>query len=163
MMTEAKDNAMWIAQATHWANNQPEQPKRDTQANRFRPRKLAPLAPRPTRVGTLRPDQLGGHTLERTSKGWRCTTCRRQVIEWKTIAPRACDGEAVVRWAKQHKDFDSVCSIDLGHNRVLSGDILWCTVCGSYAESRAVDLPRCAGGGAQPWRQHRPHRESTQA
>jgi hypothetical protein len=102
-----------------------------------------------------RPAALGGHTLVQEHKserrGWRCTSCKCSSGEWRTIAPNKCEGSAAVRWAlKAQLLANNGMALGGGHTRMLSGDVMWCCICGSYADGKAVGLAApCAGPPAK--------------
>ena len=93
-----------------------------------------------------RPVELGGHTLEPVRCGgecieWKCTTCRVRSAMWEKMAPKKCEGSKVEEWAKRAvKAADEEQVIGAGHRRAVSGEVVWCQVCGCYADSRARGL-----------------------
>ena len=73
--------------------------------------------------------------------------CKARPKAYAKIAPNRCRGSAVERWAAkaQAMAIDSVGDAG-GHKRVLSGDLMWCIRCGSYASSVAKGLSKpCLG------------------
>ena len=134
--------AKWIAMATFEAGHQTVRPFRDSEASRgaavaaAKLRKNAAQRP-PTRVTTsvTRPLALGGHDLRRHGGIWECRTCKRTSKMRCKLAPRRCEGSVVRKWVD-----------GWGHTRVMSGEVIWCTRCGSYAESAAKGLAKpCRG------------------
>jgi hypothetical protein len=67
------------------------------------------------------------------------------------IASKRCDGSAAVRWAlKAQLLADRGVSVGGGHSRMLSGDVMWCGICGCYADGKAVGLAApCSGPPAK--------------
>ena len=47
----------------------------------------------------LRPQQLGGHRLERFRGEWRCAVCYKAPRVWNTLAGGVCKGSAAGKWA----------------------------------------------------------------
>ena len=102
-------NAMWIARATLTANNQDDDPKRDTEASKAKAAAAAakrhsnyPANPgqHPTynpstgkQCSTrVREPNKGGHTLARRDGGWHCKSCRKRSMTWSKLAPPALHG-----------------------------------------------------------------------
>jgi hypothetical protein len=147
-------NAMWIARAGVVANQQREDPFRDTQASRAKaaeaaaakrqskaqataapPTQWNPQTCKFTKVIARRPDQ-GGHLIRRRWPGWWCLTCRMRSLSWAKLAPQSCKGNAVNKWAARAAKV-ARCKGNSGrkHNIVVSEPLFWCTTCGSYAET----------------------------
>jgi hypothetical protein len=134
--------AKWIATATFEAGHQAITPFRDSEASRGAAVAAAKLrknaAQRPlTRVKTsvTRPLALGGHDLRRQGGIWECRTCKRKSKMRCKLAPWRCEGSVVRKWVD-----------GCGHTRVMSGEVIWCTRCGSFAESAAKGLAKpCRG------------------
>ncbi len=102
------------------------------------------------RIAHTRPAAIGGHSIRRGGIGWECTVCRTTARSRSDLAPRRCPGLAVQRWAEMEA---AECSratasgaIARRHVRWMSGDLVWCSVCGAYGEYKAVNLANaCAG------------------
>jgi hypothetical protein len=156
--------ARWVARATYIAGHQTVKPLRDTDASRAAAvaagRLKTPLGRarrgRWLKRGTLRPAALGGHRLWWNDEAWVCKKCKRKSKTYTNIAPTRCNGSAVVRWEVSARAVAQQGVPDSGgHSRVVSGDILWCSTCGSYASTVARNLARpcpgrfqgCARGG----------------
>jgi len=107
-------NAMWLARATLMANDQTDEPHRDTEASRAKAmaaakakQLLARSLPPPTATPTFNPQtdtcsstklrtvQQGGHTIARRVSGWWCTECRVVSASWSKLAPQKCGGSAI--------------------------------------------------------------------
>ena len=146
----AKDRAKWIGIATHAANNMPNYPFRDSEASRWRA--MAAQRARANKKkgidGRRRRTQIqprrviakgkGGHDVVQAESGggWLCTVCKDRSTSYLKLATVRCSGECRKEVkASQH-----------GHTVLRSGTVLWCRVCGSFAESRADRLlKQCVG------------------
>ena len=139
--------ARWLGIVTYTANHRPEAPHRDSEASRHSVRQAPRPRARQRRAVDARPVALGGHSLVRSGNGWRCTTCKRSSAKWARLAPAQCAGSAALRWARQAESMAACGGSDGGgHHRVLSGDVLWCSLCGSFAVTRARGLAQpCPG------------------
>ena len=61
-----------------------------------------------------------------------CTICsRRSAKKWK-LTTNKCEGESKKVWTKK----------DNGHTLLRSGNIVWCSMCGAFAETRANRLQK---------------------
>ena len=82
-----------------------------------------------------RPQQLGGHTLLLRDGRASCTVCKRSSGRVVRFAAQRCPGSAALRWARlaatqaRHGR-----QLGPGHRRAISGTVVWCTLCGAYAE-----------------------------
>lgn len=151
-IAETKARAKWIARATYLANNLEAYPFSDSEASRRaadlaqakrtregkKPKRLKPAA-------IARPVALGGHVLVEAAwgatSGWRCSLCRLRSANWNKIAPSSCSGSAARRWADSATRMaEAGATNGRGHRRVLSGEVVWCQICGSYADARAKGL-----------------------
>jgi hypothetical protein len=147
--------ARWIATATLEANNQTTKPHRDSEASKraalvvARQRQYAVEQPRlRTKIEVVtRPLALGGHRLQRIEGAWACHTCKRRSKSLSKLAPQRCGGSVLQRWDIKAKSLAGHGHAEGGdHVRVRSGEVIWCTRCGSYAESAAKGLTkRCMG------------------
>ena len=151
------DTAKLIATMTWVANHQTDEPCRDTDASRIAAVQAAarrgetnstkPKKGKWKKVVELRPPSLGGHNLMRGGLGWRCTNCKKQSRAWEKMAPSTCEGSSARKWdARARKLVEQHGSLGVGHVRVFSGDIVWCTKCGAYADNIAKGLARPCGG-----------------
>jgi hypothetical protein len=117
---------------------------RDSSA--VRTRKPLGCAP-PPRVLIIRPVPLGGHDLRREGSNWRCAICKHATATFTALCGRKCTGSAVSVWAARAvADAARGRADGGGHRRMLSGDILWCRVCGAFSTSRAVGLAKACSG-----------------
>ena len=161
--------AIWIANATLLANNAEVQPTRDTAASRkvnptIRALRNSATSKAVRRPRTLRPAALGGHTLVHDFvrnpssvrnrrlqsvpvRVWRCMVCRSSSKRWNSICHGVCSGSIVTKWAvKVQQLANAGRHIGCGHKLYLSGEVIWCGVCGAYAEMHAIVLQKpCAG------------------
>ena len=158
--------AKWIGAATWHANHSRGKPGRDTGASRR-------LAVEATKAAKARHGELqsaragnqqrspaqGGHTSIQVGAFWQCSKCMKRSRFQAQFVSRACHGPIMKRWwrksaqsilehssehANQHK---------FQHIRMVSGDITWCTVCGSYGEHQARGLAQfCQGKFEGTWK-----------
>ncbi len=153
--------AMHLGWTTWAANNCPVPPYADsetrTPAQKRAAREAAANAaeagvarqPR-ARIAHTRPAAIGGHSIRRGGVGWECTVCRASARLRSDLAPRRCPGLAVQRWAELEAAecgrAAAAGAIARRHVRWMSGDLVWCSVCGAYGEHKAVNLASaCAG------------------
>ena len=160
--------AKWIGAATWHANHSQGNPGRDTGASR----RLAIEATKAARdrhchqqrerSGVRSPAQ-GGHTSVRVGAFWQCSVCMKRSRSKAHFEAKTCGGSVRKRWwcksaqsilehssehASQHR---------FQHIRMISGDIIWCTVCGSYGEHQAPSawtsppLPGKVRGDVEGW------------
>ena len=151
--------ARWVAWATWAASHQSVRPSRDTEASRAvaaaarrqraQARRASGGRDSRAKVPALRPAALGGHRLSRSGGCWSCKVCKAKSKQYWKLAPQRCAGPALARWAEKARALAGQHPADGGgHSRVLSGDVLWCTRCGSYANSVAKGLSKpCSGKG----------------
>ena len=73
--------------------------------------------------------------------GWRRTTCRARSMQWDKLAPMTCSGSSVEKWAVEAMQAaENGQIVGGGHRRALSGEVVWCQVCGCYSDSRVRGL-----------------------
>jgi hypothetical protein len=146
--------ARWIALATFEANHQAIKPLRNSDSSRSaaiaaaRLRRDATRQPvRRTVSVVTRPSAQGGHTLQRRGEAWEFRVCKRRSRLRSKLAPQRCVGSVVKRWEIKAQTFAGNGQVRAsGHARVMSGEVIWCIRCGSYAESAAKGLAkRCRG------------------
>jgi hypothetical protein len=102
---------------------------------------------RPVRALAIRPVPLGGHDLRLVGKMWRCCICKHSTATFSSLCGRKCAGSAVAAWAARAvEDAARGRSDGGGHRRMLSGDVLWCRVCGAFSATRAVGLAKACTG-----------------
>ena len=66
---------------------------------------------------------------------WNCTLCKRSSKRWALLAAGLCEGSAARRLATRVKAItDSGGGLGTGHCFWLSGEVLWCSTCGAFAE-----------------------------
>ena len=98
----------------------------------------------------LGPDN-GGHHIVGTliGNGWACTSCRvrsgtkaKLLRQRCTGEPKAWDKTVAATRANDGSNGTGNSAADEGrkHDLRKSGLVLWCAVCGSFAESKAVNL-----------------------
>ena len=142
------DNAVWIARATILANQQQQEPHRDTQASRAKALEAAAAKRKAKREGTdqqqtanattpssLPADPSKGHTLQAIDVGWWCTTCTIKSTKKSSITSRTCKGPAVVNWKAKAKKRPTTAGNFRSHCTVVSGTFHWFVTCGAFAES----------------------------
>ena len=143
-----KEAARWIGEITYSANHRTEAPFRDSEASRLlaaganigRPKAKGPKM-RPMIVA--RPFCLGGHALSPVAvkrvgseKGGieRCSICRQSSSKPRFCMSR-CKGSAATKWAEAARRMADNGVIDGGgHARMISGEVIWCSTCGAYAD-----------------------------
>ncbi len=146
----AETMAIILGRLTYAANNNTAPPKRDsapTDALGAWRKKSRPGAPSRSRTAVHRPPALGGHILTRVGDEWRCGACRARSRRWNWIAPQRCGGSAAVQWAERAVALAAAAGHEgRGHRRYAYGPLVWCEVCGAYAERFAVGLAKpCPG------------------
>ncbi len=141
--------ALCVGRLTWCANNRPDEPRRDALA----PPRIARgggedggMRP-PPRGRVTKPDRpplLGGHVLLRMAGGsWRCGVCWATSARRATLATLRCAGSAVARWAQRELALVSAGGADGPlHRRIMTGPVVWCAICGSYAIDHAVGLSK---------------------
>ncbi len=158
---------MYLGWFTWAANNAPGPPFRDatslTAAQRAEAtrRRAAGGAERPRRavVRHTRSPLLGGHALLFRAGWWECAVCWKRSRTRSQLAPEKCSGSVVRRWAALEANATAATG-EAGrgngrrHVRWMTDDVVWCCVCGSYAEQKARGLaaqckgpPPASGGG----------------
>jgi hypothetical protein len=152
---EVKSRAMWIAKITVLAAGVDSEAARwRSDAAALEKRKAKKLL-KPVLKAFARPVACGGHTLIQEAsgprRGWKCTTCKRYSAKWRAIAGEKCGGSAALRWAEKAQQLaDRGLALGGGHARMLSGNLVWCSICGSYADGKAIGLAApCAGPPAK--------------
>ena len=82
------------------------------------------------------------------SKRWNCTLCKRSSKRWALLAAGLCEGSVAKRLAIRVKTImDSGGGLGTGHSFWLSGEVLWCSTCGAFAEGcGTMALARPCGG-----------------
>ncbi len=156
--------ARWIGMATHLANAHDGPVTRDSTASRQGRGRAAPrvvvvgggCAPPPSHSARLtepRPPALGGHVLVFHGSVVSCVVCRRHSRKVAAFVRGRCPGSAAARWAER-AEADAQLGIGAGggHHRLLSGEVVWCSRCGSYASSLARGLTRACRAPPPPWR-----------
>jgi len=75
--------------------------------------------------------------------------CRRTARQRKTLASSRCPGSAALRWAKRATTAAAEAvegAVGRGHTLLLTGDIMWCFLCGASGNVMARHLARpCCG------------------
>ena len=171
---QTRATAMWIARATWAANNCEEPPFRDTEASQWRAdlsRKeirakkaaaAAELALNPLAKGPL---NLHGHDpiqvlqLSGIRSGWRCSICRKNSSSKKLLVHRRCTGCPIEKWSKVSNDDDDDDEAPplkpvQKHVRMKSGNVIWCSRCGVYADKKSKGLSSICEG-RPPRQRHR--------
>ena len=148
---EAKARAKWIGKATHAANNCLHYPYRDSEAARWKAvaaqrrndERRAGVDGRkkraPKQIKPIIPVDRGGHNVERARSGqsWLCTTCKCRSASWSRLATTKCGGSK--RSDPSKMGGEAVIDVAKGgrkHLLITSGTVVWCGICGSFAETR---------------------------
>ena len=148
--TRVVDRAVWIGIATQAANEHAAFPYKDSEAARWKAddkarRKLAATSGisgrrRRPRNEQLNPDACNGHQPQVKvlvgSKVWRCGGCKKWARSKLKLCSSPCNNNKEQAWIAGGK----VKAKASRHNLCKSGTVLWCSRCGSFAESRAVGL-----------------------
>ena len=99
------------------------------------------------RRGGKSTDEKSGPARSITVKAWRCTLCRLTSTKWHSFAPARCPGSAASKWAdKAVTAADNAQTTGAGHQRMISGDVVWCRTCGCYADALARGLATACRG-----------------
>jgi hypothetical protein len=157
---EVKGRAAWIAKVSVLAAGVDSEAARwrsdAAAAERRKAKKLSgSVVQKPILKVFARPVACGGHVLVQETKGerkgWKCATCKRGSATWRAIAGERCGGSAAVRWAEKAQLLaDRGISVGGGHARMLSGEVIWCSICGCYADGKAIGLAApCTGPPAK--------------
>ena len=82
-----------------------------------------------------------------SSAVWRCVACRTWSRKWQSICAGVCSGSVAGKWARKVQQLATAGShVGAGHKLMLSGEVIWCRVCGAYAEKHAIALQKpCVG------------------
>ena len=158
--------AKWIGAATWHANHSRGKPGRDTGASR----RLAVEATKAARArhGHMQmergkfvvklPDQ-GGHTSVKAGAFWQCSKCMKRSRFKAQFESRACDGPIKDRWKRKSAQSILEHSSEhadqhrFQHVRMVSGDVIWCTICGAYGQHQARGLAQfCQGKFDGKWK-----------
>ena len=163
-LAEAKARARWIARATLEATNMQSFPFADSESSRKAAEEakkkrrdgiadgsIVPLPRGRNPLTVARPPSLGGHLLEQVARAGKpavtCSLCRTTSTKVRSFAAARCQGSAADKWARRAvaaAEKDS--ATGRGHHRILSGDVLWCRVCGCYADAMARGLATACKG-----------------
>ena len=154
----AKERAKWPARATNLACNVPRFPFSDSEATRWRSaeakRKKLGQPPvtkngRPVVAAAgldrdhmpIRLPYFGG-----MRSGWKCTKCKQISSTREKLTKHECGGKR--RWTRSAPTAANSGlepTVDR-HTRVYSGDVVWCSVCGCYPDSKAKGMDRPCNG-----------------
>ena len=118
-------------------------------------------------VKATKTPEEGGHTLQKIERPgvrsrWRCRVCKVKSASRAKLACQACKGDPKVAWARKaaeakvgEEELQSTKRtrtdveghfVARPHDTVWSDETLWCTVCGAYADTKAVGLENeCRG------------------
>ncbi len=142
----ARQLAKWIGQATAAASSLLGGGiLRDSKPGPRPPRGTG--ATRPRRDVRQRTAEEGGHLLERCGSGWRCVVCRKSSTSWDDIAPGLCMGPAEERWASRARTGAAEDTLRCSAHWIrVTGDVIWCNRCGSYASTRGRGLAQACRG-----------------
>ena len=158
--------ALWLGRATAVAagHRLPDWRGRDSRHNPRPPRAQVAPAPGPNGGGRLcrplsrtmpeRSPAEGGHSLELTGERWRCSVRRLDATERQALAADRCRGPPRERWKAEavRRTPAAQRSSCRAHNVATTGEVVWCTRCGAYAELRGRGLARaCPGRPRNKW------------
>ena len=106
-----------------------------------RRRRTETVRARPRTARPVRPAELGGHLVRKRGAQSMCLQCRVTSCNHVAFAAKRCKGSAVQAWAERAcRDAETGCEDGGGHARRLTDGVLWCDLCGAYAERRAMGL-----------------------
>jgi hypothetical protein len=155
--------AKWIGAATWHANHSSGRPGRDTGASRQAAVAAAKTAKarrgeRQTNISKVRSPAMGGHDLVQVGTTWQCLVCREWSHSRGKLETKGCPGSVASKWKR--REVNAILkSVEPGtegsrvHRRMISGDVIWCSVCGSYGEHRARGLEGvCDGKDEGVWK-----------
>ena len=160
-----KEAARWIGEINYTANHRDDPPFRDSEASQALARKarIGRAKAKTQRIAPMivpRPVCLGGHDLRpvdsqcggKRANAMRCTLCRLTSTK-PTFCRTSCKGSATARWAEATKQMaDNGVQDGGGHARLISGDIIWCGICGAYADLKVSGLTeKCTKKHIGPW------------
>ena len=129
-------------------------------ANKAKIGRAKAKAPKRLPMIVARPVCLGGHDLlplanrngAEQSGMMRCSICRQSSAKPRFCMAR-CKGSAASKWAEAAKRMADNGVVDGGgHTRMISGDVIWCSACGAYADLSVSGLRHaCTGRHTGPW------------
>lgn len=149
---EAWHLAKWIGRAVNLACNVEAFPFKDNEASRMRAnaaktnrdKQRQQKKDRKTQESEAVEHLSGRHGPQKVMhvsgirSGWRCMVCRRMSSTKAKLELQHCRGPVARKWealaanvavvAKKQGD---------GHTRVHSGEVIWCSTCGAYADKKA--------------------------
>ena len=91
-----------------------------------------------------------GHAPARTAyiagtrSGWKCSICRCTASTKLNLTKHECGGRK--EWEQRKPKSATTPLIHDGHARVYSGEVLWCSICGAYADSKAKGMAQPCDG-----------------
>jgi len=159
--------ARWIGEITYTANHRSEAPFRDSAASRSlaasaRIGRAKAKGPKMRPMIVARPFCLGGHSLSPVvvkhggvEKGGleRCSICRQTSSKPRFCMAR-CKGSAATKWAEAARRMADNGVIDGGgHARMISGEVIWHSTGGAYADLSVSGLKEaCTGRHTGQWK-----------
>ena len=164
-LSTTKEAARWIGEITYTANHRDEPPFRDSVASRAMAikAKIGRAKAKPPKIVPMivaRPACLGGHDLlplanrngAKQSGVMRCSICRQSSAKPRFCMSR-CKGSAASKWAEVAKRMADNRVVDGGgHTRMISGDVIWRSTCGAYADLSVSGLQHvCTSRHTGPW------------
>ena len=156
----AKEAARWLGRVSWLATNQKGPVPKDNDGSRAEAVRAARARGEPAPGPRKRRKRVeaggdgagtAGHQLEKTGGGgWRCSRCLVGGSR-DTIVKRRCRGEAVDRWkqtALRRRAAEAGVDeadgapqvVRYRHQRMRTGKVVWCNLCGAYGETKAVKL-----------------------
>ena len=134
-------------------------------------------------VKSKKTPEEGGYRLVKIERPgvrnkWRCQVCKVKSASHTKLACQSCKGDPKIEWArraaeakvieerpqsmKRDRGDDGGHVVARPHDPVWSDATLWCTVCGAYAETKAVKMggeckgrPKRSGNYGGAWGQLR--------
>ena len=94
--------------------------------------------------GKEREYQAGRHMPQKVTQisgirsGWRCRICRCMSSTKAKLDEKKCKGAAANKWEELAATAAAVAKKGTdGHTRAYSGEVVWCSTCGAYADKKA--------------------------
>jgi hypothetical protein len=148
----AKARAKWLARVTVLACNTPHYPFIDSEATRWRsdeakrkrlgqPAVLKKGRPVVAAEGCNRGHKpCRGAYIAGARSGWKCSICRCTASTLRNLTKLDCGGHK--EWEQRKPKLATTPVVHDGHDRVYAGEVVWCSICGAYADSKAKGMAR---------------------
>ena len=99
---------------------------------------------------------LGGHSLKKVGKVYKCVICNSFSKNWEVIAPARCKGSLADQWERTIAEFvKHEAHVGKGHLQKLSDSTIWCARCGAHegvhGASATASLSTWCKGNPRGW------------